>query len=133
MSDFEGYNGTLEPTSISDTQIVEQTYTVAHNANRQQIEVKKMIVKIRFMTVLQLFIKCFICIACISFLYNGLMNFMFVKNAINYIILKLEWSNYGLWFWHLCGTFTAIIWQIVYEYKQAARQKNTIQRIDKIQ
>lgn len=93
--------------------------------------IQKMIIKIKFFTIIQLFIKCFICIACLVFLYNGLIKLNFVENAINYIITKLDWKNYGIWVFHLIGTILGFIWQIVYQYKQASRKKNTIQIIDK--
>lgn len=39
-------------------------------------------------------------------------------------IAKLEWTSYGIWFWHLCGLVAGLIWTLIYEYGNFRKGKD---------
>lgn len=88
-----------------------------------------MTIKIRFFSIFQLLLKVFICVACFELAIRTLCLIPFVNNGINFVVNKLDWKNYGIWFWHMLGFCIALIWQIVYEFKEAKRRKNSKQII----
>lgn len=88
---------------------------------------KKMTIKIRPLTLIQLLLKCLFCVSTVVFLRNQLAGVGFIKSIINYFATK---ANYGMWIFHLIGVIVAIVWQIVYEYTRAVRNKNNAQRIE---
>jgi len=85
-------------------------------------------IRINGFLILQLILKSTVCIATTVFIHDSLMQFNFMEHAINYIVTRLEWTNYGVWFWHTTGFLIASLRQAGYEYKQAQRRKDNIQK-----
>lgn len=82
-------------------------------------------------TLAELFFKCWACISIIVFTHEQLMRIKFINDWEIEIIRKLEFTNYGEWFWWSVGGIVAIVWHLTTWYKRAKRQHDT-QQINRV-